>query len=262
MTGALNECTAHDLATEDVATLTADEVVSAAIEWFTEHGYDAAPVVEEEQPIGHVEIDTLQDASDDETVREHARPITLEETISADATFRETLEALYDSPYYYLGGRNRVTGILTRADLNTSPAYIHLYDHIAILERAFREVILEVASDWNDRDDVELHEEEIRAIEDRHHRAQRANIELEAIHYAQFSTLTTIVAGVEDCWRTFGFRSAETAERELGDVTDVRNVVAHSNLLVENTAGGLGGGRTVGAVLDAYDTIQECISVR
>lgn len=94
MTGALDECTAHDLATEDVATLTADEVVSAAIGWFTERGYDAAPVVEEEQPIGHVEIDTLQDASGDETVREHARPITLEETISADATFRETLEAL------------------------------------------------------------------------------------------------------------------------------------------------------------------------
>jgi len=262
MTRTLDDCTAHDLATGNVDTLPADETVSTARAWFADRGYDAAPVVDGGQPVGSVEHDALSDATDDDTVGDHARPITLDALISADATFGELLDALYDRPYYYLGGRNRVTGVLTRADLNTPPAYIHLYDRLTVLEASFRDAILTHAPDWKERDALGVHPDAIDEIETRHQQAQHANIDLAEIHYAQFSTLTAIVTAVEECWRAFGFTSDTVAARELADVTEIRNAVAHSNLLVQNTAGGLGSGRTVGTVLDAYETLQQCIDAR
>jgi hypothetical protein len=256
----LYQCTAGDLATQAVDTIPVDWSVAEAHEWLSENGYDVSPVVDGEQPVGFVEIDELSSGPDGASVSEHLRSITLEEIISTDADFGRVLSALYDSGFYFLGGRNQVTGILTRADLNTSPAYIHLYDRLSLLEEALRDLILIEAPDWKRNDEIDFHRDEIPNIERRYQKAESANIALNEIHYAQFSTLQKIVATIEPCWQACGFSSGDAAERNLSDVTDVRNAVAHSNLLIENTGQGLMDGRTVTTVLDAYETIEACIA--
>lgn len=252
----LYQCTADDLATKGVDAVPIDWSTGEAHEWLAENRYDVAPVVDGGQPSGFVDMDDVAEVPEDASVAEHAREITLEEIISTDAPFGDVLSALYDQGYYFLGGRNEVTGILTRADLNKSPASIHLYDRLSVLEEALREVIQEEAPDWKQAETIDLYRDEVQEIKRRYQQAQSANISLAEIHYAQFSTVAKIIAGAESCWQTCGFESGDAADRALRDITDVRNAIAHSNLLVENTDEGLMEGRTVGSVLDAYEEIQ------
>lgn len=255
----LYQCTAGDLATKSVDAVPTEWTVDEAHEWLSENGYDVSPVVNSDQPLGYISIEDLAEAPGSESVSEHRQPITLEEIISTDADFGTVLSALYDEGFYFLGGRNQVTGILTRADLNTSPAYIHLYDRLSLLEEELRDLILTEAPDWKEIEEIDLYQDEVRDIERRHHQAESANIALEEIHYAQFSTLKKIIAAVEPCWQACGFSNGNVAERDLSDVTDIRNAVAHSNLLIENTGEGLMEGRTVATLLDAHETIEACI---
>lgn len=253
----LYDCDAGDLATRSVESLDPDEKVGEVSEWLEEQGFDVAPVVEDQTVVGYVEAESLPKDLPEDPVRAHTNPVTIEEIISSDASFEETLSALYDAPFYFLGGRNQLTGILTRADVNHSPARIHLFDRITLLEERFRALIRDVVPKW--KDEVPISPGVVDDIEERHDQAQRSNIDLEEIHYAQFSTLVTIVAEVDECWKACGFNRGHRASSQLDDLTQLRNDVAHSNQIVQNTEGGLGGGRTIGIVEQTYSTLTSCL---
>jgi hypothetical protein len=250
-------CTAGDLATGSVASRPPDATVAATTDWLESEGFDVAPVIDGETVVGYVELEDLQDAAADNQIGEHTNPVTLEEIISTDATFDEGLSALYGAPFYFLGGRNRLTGILTRADLNTSPAMIHLFDRITLLEERFRDLICDEVPDWKDR--VPLDPDIVEDIEERHADARRSNIGLDEIHYAQFSTLATIISSIEACWNSCGFSRDHRASSQLDDLTELRNSVAHSQLIVQHTGEGLGKGRTIGKVEQTYTTLMDCL---
>jgi len=253
----LYACDAGDLATRSIESLDPETGVEEATEWLEEQGYDVAPVMEEQSVAGYVIADSLPTDPPETRVWAHTEPITIEEIISSDASFREVLSALYDAPFYFLGGRNQLKGILTRADMNHSPARIHLFDRLTLLEERFRNLICELAPDWKEQ--VMINPDVVESIEERHERARRSNIDLEEIHYTQFSTLVTIVTEVEDCWKVCGFTRDHRASSQLDDLVNLRNDVAHSNQIVQNTDGGLGRGRTIGTVEQAYDTLISCL---
>lgn len=250
-------CTVGNLATRSIASQSSNATVAATTDWLETEGYDIAPVIDGETVAGYVELDHLQDAAADDQIAAHTNPVTLEEIISTDATFDEVLTALYEAPFYFLGGQNRLRGILTRADLNTSPATIHLFDRITLLEEHFRELILNKAPDWEDR--VHLDPKVVEDIEKRHADARQSNIELDTIHYAQFSTLATIISNIEPCWDACGFSSDHRASSQLDDLSELRNSVAHSRLIIQHTGEGLGKGRTIGKVEQTYLTLTDCL---
>jgi len=99
-------------------------------------------------------------------------------------------------------------------------------------------------------------------IEDRYEDVQAANVALDKIHYAQFSTLETIVTSVEACWETCGFTTKGKASTDLHRITELRNDVAHANLLVENTDSNefLSSGRTTENLYDTLETIRDVLS--
>jgi len=104
--------------------------------------------------------------------------------------------------------------------------------------------------------------DELDAIEDRYSKARAANVALEEIHYAQFSTLETIVTDVEACGQACGFSRIETAESRLHDVTDLRNDIAHATLLVENTDSDsfLSSGRTTENLRGILNTTTQVLA--
>jgi hypothetical protein len=253
------QCTARDLATPDPETRSASATVESTETWLRTNGYDVAPIVDDETPVGYVALEALLDAPPDDPIDDHAETISLEQLISVDATFDEILIALYKSPFYFLGGQNRVTGILTRADINKPPATIHLFDRISLLETRFRDLIETRAPDW--KTNVPIDPDIIDDIEDRHRKAQDANLELGEIHYAQFSTLVTIISETEACWQACGFGSAHRAGSQLDDLQQLRNAVAHSNRVLENTNDGLlEAGRTIGKLQQTYQTLDACLT--
>lgn len=54
-------CTAQDLATANPETQSASAAVSTTRQWLRTNGYDVASVVEDETPIGYVDLTDLTD---------------------------------------------------------------------------------------------------------------------------------------------------------------------------------------------------------
>ncbi|ELZ42947.1 transcriptional regulator [Halorubrum californiense DSM 19288] len=255
----LYDCTAAELATHSVERLDHDTAPSTAAAWLADNGYDAAPVYADDDPVGFIHKDDVTTDDDGTTLADHLTPLTIDYMVSGDTSFTALLSALIDNPVYFLGGPDQVTGILTRADLNTAPARIYLFDRITYLEEHLRELVLDVKPDWKT---TPVTRDELDGIEARHEDAQAANVALDELHYAQFSTLQTIVTNVETCWEACGFTTKGTADSRLHDVTDLRNDVAHANLLVETTDNTdfLASGRTTENLYRTLETIDDVLS--
>ena len=255
----LYDCTATELATHSVEHVEHETPPSDAAAWLNENGYDAAPVYAHNDPIGFIHTDDVTTDDDGDTLDDHLTTLTIDYMISGDTPFAAVLSALIDNPVYFLGGPNHVTGILTRADLNTAPVRIYLFDRITYLEEHLRELVLEKKPDWKN---TPVTRNELDDIKDRYEDAQAANVALEEIHYASFSALETIVASVEACWEACGFSTKGGAGSRLHEVTDLRNDVAHANLLVENTDSNefLSSGRTTENLSNTLETIDQVLS--
>ena len=255
----LYDCTAAELATHSVEHLDDNTPPSDAATWLSENGYDAAPVYADNDPIGFIHTDDVTTDDDGATLDDHLTPLTIDYMISGDTPFTAVLSALIENPVYFLGGPNHVTGILTRANLNTAPARIYLFDRITYLEEHLRELILDKKPDWKN---TPITVNELDDIEDLYEEAQAANVELDEIHYASFSALETIVTSVEACWQTCGFSTKGGADSRLHEVTELRNDVAHANLLIENTDSNefLSNGRTTENLSDTLETIDKTLT--
>ena len=255
----LYDCTAAELATHSVEHVEHDTPPSDTAAWLAENGYDAAPVYADNDPIGFIHKDDVTTDDDGDTLDDHLTALTIDYMISGDTSFTAVLSALIENPVYFLGGPNHVTGILTRADLNTAPVRIYLFDRITYLEEHLRELILDTKPDWKT---TPVTADELDTIEDRYEDAQAANVALEEIHYASFSALETIVTSVGDCWQTCGFSAKGGADTRLHEVTDLRNDVAHANLLVENTDSNefLSNGRTTENLYNTLETIDQVLT--
>ncbi len=234
MTDELYQCTARRLATSHPETLDSTDTVADAHEWSQQKGYDFVPVLENGNPIGYVEIDILAEEDGHKPIKRVMQNIRLQHIISSDAKFHDILTGLEEQFFYFLGGKNMVTGILTRADLNTSPARIHLFDRISLLEVELRKLIDDVAPDW--KSEVYFPEDVEHEIDRLHSQAKDANVELSKIHYAGFSAIENIVTHYEACWRTCGYKKDHKASSDLNKIRKLRNDVAHSNLILQTTS--------------------------
>ncbi|WP_435101837.1 CBS domain-containing protein [Halarchaeum sp. P4] len=255
----LYDCTASDLATHSIEHLQRETSPSDAAAWLADRGYDAAPVYDGGDPLGFVHKDDVSTDDAGDTLDNHLTPLTIDYMISGDADFTAVLAALIENPVYFIGGHNHVSGVLTRADLNTAPARIYLFDRITYLEEHLRALILDRAPNWTAN---HVSASVLDDIENRHAEAEAANVALDKVHYAQFSTLESVVASDEACWRACGFDTKGAASAELDAVTDLRNDVAHANLLVENTGGDgvLNTGRTTENLHDTLETIDNVLA--
>jgi hypothetical protein len=255
----LYESTAAELATGSVEHVSYNTAPGAAAEWLVTNGYDAAPVDRNGDPVGFIHEDDVDTDDTGDTLETALTPLTIDYLISGDTSFAESLEALIEEPVYFLGGHNRITGILTRADLNTPPARMYLFDRITYLEEHLRELISAEVPDWKQ---TPVSTDEIDGIEARYTDAKAANVELSEIHYAQFSTLSTIVSSVDACWQECGFSTTGEAQSRLHDITELRNDVAHANLLVENTESDefLSSGRTTENLYTLLADIEQILT--
>ena len=249
-------CNASSLATNNPYSVQIDDSATAVHADLTERGFDIAPVYDEDNPQGFVRRDALKNVSEESKVREYVTTIELKHLIAPGADFETVLNALYHRPQYFIASNNAITGILTRADINTTPARQHLFTHITMFEQNTRELIQSQFPEW--KDSVSLHRDVINEIESRHSDAKRNNIDLPEIHYAKISTIVDIILESEDCWRACGYEREGQAEDKLKSINKVRNDVAHANPIVQNTEeNGIVPGRTTGKLLDIYQEIRK-----
>ena len=253
----LYQCTARRLATPDPETMDADDTTSEAREWFEKKGYDYAPVLDDGEPVGYVGESMVVGEPENKNIERIMKNIELQNMISSDARFYDVLTGLEDEFFYFLGGKNEVTGIVTRADLNTSPARIHLFDRISFLERGLRNLIDDVAPNWEE--EVYFDEDTIDKIDRLYEEAKEANVELSKINYAGFSAITKIITHYEDCWKSCGYEKEHKARSDLHKIRKLRNDVAHSNLILQTTSSDYDTeGRSIRDLIKIYDALVNC----
>ena len=249
-------CTASNLATFDLYEVDAKDTSQAVHDDLAEREYDVAPVVQNSEPYGFVKRIDLEDAPDESPVKDHATTVELEHLIAPDAEFETVLEALYERPRYFIASQDEISGILTRADLNSQPARLHMFTHISLFEQTARDLIKSKVPNWWEqthlktavKDDIKSNQE----------KARENNVDLPAIHYAQLSTINKVLTSHEQCWRELGFDTDHEASPWLHDVKELRNDVAHSNPIIQNTERGLTEeGRTITELLDTYQFIRK-----
>jgi hypothetical protein len=251
-----HRCTASSLATTDLYRVAAEDASADVHDDLAELGYDVAPVQRDGDPFGFVRRDTLEDVSEHTPVSNHTITLELKHLIAPDAGFETVLNALYDRPRYFIASQDEITGILTRADLNSQPARLHLFTHISLFEQHARELINSEAPNW--KEDTLLDPDVIDRIESKQEDAQANNVDLPAIHYAQLSTISTVLTAHEQCWQALGFDSENRASTELHDLTQLRNDVTHSNPIIQNTERGvIENGRTITDLLNTYQRLQQ-----
>lgn len=135
--------TASDLMTSDVESRPRTMEAGKVQEWLRQNDFTAAPIydTETEEPIGYVEEERIEDSS--EKIHRYVEYFDLSNIISTGANFQEILQALCRRYFYFLGGADELTGILTRADLNKPASYIHLYERITHFEEVLRDRLIE-----------------------------------------------------------------------------------------------------------------------
>jgi len=251
-----HRCTASTLATMDLYKVTAEDKSAEVHEDLAERGYDVAPVQRDGDPFGFVRRDALEDVSGQTPISNHTTTLELKHLIAPDASFDTVLSALYERPRYFIASQNEISGILTRADLNSQPARLHLFTHISLFEQHARELITSEVPNW--KEETLLKPDVIDRIESNQDDARSNNVDLPAIHYAPLSTITTVLTSHEPCWQALGFTTESRASTELDAITQLRNDVAHSNPIIQNTERGVSeDGRTITDLINTYQRLQQ-----
>ena len=229
-----HECTASDLATTDLFKIEATDTCDVNHEQLTERGYDVAPVIENDEPLGFVRATDCQETSSSTTVSEHTVTLTLSHLIAPDAAFETVLTALYEQPRYFIASQNNVAGILTRADLNSQAARRHLFTYISLFEHTAREFIRAHVPEWHE--ETLIDQEKIERTRRKRNAAAANNADLPLIHYAGLSTINTVLTATDQCWKALGFNSDDRASSILDDIRRLRNDVVHSNPIIQSTS--------------------------
>ena len=216
--------TARELMTPDLEGKPVYTSASEVYEWMNYQDYHAAPLYNrQDEPVGYVRREHIVDT--ERPIRDYQNDFGVDIILSTEASFKMVLDALCQNYFYFLGGADELAGIITRADLNKSPVYIHLYERITRFEMILRDHLTNSLDDWTQF----LKDGRVGHIEGR--RKSQSDAALELINYTSFSDLITIACESGE-WRNLGYDSTGEAEADLRAITDLRNDVAHRKLIL------------------------------
>ncbi|MGB9932888.1 HNH endonuclease [Haloarcula amylolytica] len=218
-------------------------------EWMQRKDYNAAPLYDKQgKSVGYVRKDRIEDI--DRPIRRYRNSFELDVILSTGASFDAVLDALCQNYFYFLGGADELAGIVTRADLNKTPVYIHFYERLTRFEEKLRDYLTNSLDDWTQfLDGGPVGQMEAR-------RERQSGLTLDLINYANFSDLITVVYESE-VWKDLEYESSSEAESKLGSVIDLRNDVAHRKLILYRDE--IDKESEARDVLDLHTTYQELL---
>jgi hypothetical protein len=97
--------------------------------------YDVAPIMEEPKHR-YVSLDEVSSSSRDTPVEALASSIAATDLVTADLPLADALVLLSERAWYFIMDRDRVTGILTMADLQQAPVNLVVLGYILAIEGA------------------------------------------------------------------------------------------------------------------------------
>ena len=198
------------------------------------HGFDVAGVTEADSTIGYVKRNDLLDAEEGGQLRPHIAYFESSTLLDTASPMSLALEKLRTSPRVFVHDRDRVSEIVTRADLQKTPVRIWLFGIVSLFEmQLLRLIHLRCPHDgW--RSSIEG--KRVRAAERLFKRLKQSNEELELADCLQLQDKGQIILDVPELRaglaNVFGGVDPEEVLKMIAE--EIRHVVAHSRPIVES----------------------------
>jgi hypothetical protein len=194
--------------------------------WMRQHGFDAAPV-DEPEPHRFIGVSWLE--PNGEPVVRQARPIDVTLLVSSDLGLADGISRLRAHPYYFVLQRDKLQGIVTRADLQRPAVGMVLFSLILTSEAAAN-VIIErcLGSAWVDR----LAAGQRARVNEIFNQRLRTNTEVTMLECLMLHDRLQLLGKCDRVVQELGFASAKQFKTWKERLVNLRDNLAHAGGLL------------------------------
>lgn len=156
-------------------------------------------------------------------------PFAAADLMADSASLKDALTVLETRERFFVLARNRVVGIVTRADLQKPPFHLYCFGVVALLEMRLLELIRDAyAPDaWQARLTPGRVDACRRVFDERRMRSE----ETELLDCLQLADKRDLIAAHDQLRARLGFDSKRAVERVLDEAEKLRNLLAHGHNL-------------------------------
>ena len=224
-----NSVSVQHLSEEFVAVQASSEG-STACKLMKRRGFDTLGVEEEGSVFGYIERSRLEDGPLEGQI-EMFHP---SELVADSTPLLDVLPILLGKPRVFVLKGNRITEIVTRADLQKAPVRMLIFGLISLLEMSF----LGLIRDYYPEDSWKgvLSDGRLRKARDLFELRQQLNEEIDLIDCIQFSDKGTLILKNDKLRAHLGLDPIPDGRRELKRIERLRDKLAHAQDIVQGSS--------------------------
>ncbi len=214
------------LLSEEIITCSLDDDAYSVRTEMKRQDFDIYGVKDKDRTVGYVKKDELSSGK----IKEFVRKFSSEDLISDSTSLVELLDIFQNREYIFILETNKVSKIVTIADLHKQPIRMLAFSLISLLEMYLTSVIREVYPDdsWKDK----LKEDRLKkALEILNMRLVK-NEALTLLDSTQLSDKGVIVQNTPELLEQLGFLSKNRCKEFFKNLEDLRNNTAHSQEII------------------------------
>ena len=215
---------------EPLKTVPAQEEAAVVRQWMEALNFDVVGVEDTGVICGYVERNSLATGR----CGDYQRIFHPSELITASTPLIELLPILWHRPKIFVLDRNRISGIVTRGDLQKAPVRMLLFGLVTLLEmQLLRLVRIYYPQDsWQ----VFLKGERVASAKKLWQERQAKNEAITLTDYLQFSDKRELILAKTEIVERLGLKSKRYGERFLKSAETLRNKLAHAQDLVSDSS--------------------------
>jgi hypothetical protein len=160
-------------------------------------------------------------------------PFAQGDVMGATSSLKDTLAALRTKERVFVadGSHENIVGIVTRADLQKPPFRLYCFGLVTLLEMHLLQLIRAHYANDDDAAIATLSDERARECRDLFERRKRRGLDIGLADCLQLADKRDIVARTPALLAALRFDSVRALRRTLDDVRDIRDDLAHGQLL-------------------------------
>ena len=220
--------TAREIA-EPLAAFDANQPSEKVKGFMEAKGFDVVGVSSDGTMLGYIQIGDLKTG----LLKEYTKPFSDRTLLDEKTPLLETLKKLAEEHFVFLRFLGAPSAIVTRGDLQKAPVRMWLFGLVSILEMQLLQLIKnEGQGDW--WIDL-LSDSRLEKTNDIYKQRLERNEEIELADCLQFGDKTSIFNKTDTLFHRTGFSSKNKWEKTMYKIESLRNNLAHSNEIREDS---------------------------
>jgi hypothetical protein len=190
-----------------------------------ERNYDVIGVREGNEVIGFVERSDLGTGA----IADYVKPFLMRDILTDSTPLIQFLHIFKNRSRIFVLEQNKVTKLITSADLQKPPIRILIFGYITLLEMNLGELIFQHFPDHSWK--ALISEGRLKLAQNLYHKRLEKNEDISLVECLQISDKLEIIKNDEFLFHSFGLASRSRWKKTSGKIRDLRDRIAHSNEL-------------------------------